>query len=88
MRRWIRLVGLLVPLAVTPALAADPLPRGTPESVGMSAGRLARIGEALRGEVERNRLPGAVIAVAAMRSHSERRPDEVPVEEPAFQEAA
>jgi predicted MFS family arabinose efflux permease len=33
-------------------------------------------------------VAGAVIAVAAMRSHSERRPDEVPVEEPAFQEAA
>ena len=33
-------------------------------------------------------VAGAVIAVATMRSHSERRPDEVPVEEPAFQEAA
>jgi CubicO group peptidase (beta-lactamase class C family) len=57
---------LLVPLlGAAPAAAADPpLPRGTPASVGMSAERLARIGEALRGEVERNRLPGAVVAIA------------------------
>jgi len=33
-------------------------------------------------------VAGAVIAVATMRSHSQRRPDEVPREEPAFQEAA
>ena len=33
-------------------------------------------------------VAGAVIAVATMRSHSERRPDEVPLEEPALQEAA
>jgi hypothetical protein len=31
---------------------------------------------------------GAVIAVATMRSHSQRRPDEAPLEEPALQEAA
>ena len=57
---------LLVPLLeAPPAAAADPpLPRGTPASVGMSAERLVRIGEALRGEVERNRLPGAVVAIA------------------------
>jgi CubicO group peptidase (beta-lactamase class C family) len=46
------------------ALAADPLPRAKPESVGMSSERLARIGEALRADIERGRLPGAVIAVA------------------------
>ena len=33
-------------------------------------------------------VAGAVIAVATMRSHSERRQDEAPLEEPAFQEAA
>ena len=46
------------------ALAADPLPRAKPESVGMSSERLARIGEALRADVEKGRLPGAVVAVA------------------------
>ena len=46
------------------ALAADPLPRATPESVGMSSQRLARIGDALRADIDKGRLPGAVIAVA------------------------
>ncbi|HXJ53799.1 MAG TPA: serine hydrolase domain-containing protein [Burkholderiales bacterium] len=44
--------------------AADPLPRAKPETVGMSSERLARIGEALRADVEKGRLPGAVVAVA------------------------
>ena len=47
-----------------PALAADPLPRATPESVGMSSERLARIGDVLRADIDKGRLPGAVIAVA------------------------
>src|SRR3954468_22107681 len=47
-----------------PALAADPLPRAKPESVGMSSERLARIGEVLRADVDKGRLPGAVVAVA------------------------
>jgi CubicO group peptidase (beta-lactamase class C family) len=49
---------------VAAALAADPLPRAKPESVGMSSERLARIGEVLRADIERGRLPGAVVAVA------------------------
>src|ERR1700682_6479474 len=60
-----RLVSALAALLVVlPALAADPLPRAKPESVGMSSERLARIGEALRADIEKGRLPGAVIAVA------------------------
>jgi CubicO group peptidase (beta-lactamase class C family) len=46
------------------AFAADPLPRAKPEQVGMSSERLGRIGEALRADVEKGRLPGAVVAVA------------------------
>jgi len=46
------------------AFAADPLPRAKPETVGMSSERLGRIGEALRADVEKGRLPGAVVAVA------------------------
>ena len=47
-----------------PALAADPLPRATPESVGMSSERLARIGTALRADIDKGRIPGAVVAIA------------------------
>ena len=39
--------------------AADPLPRAKPESVGMSSERLGRIGEVLRADIEKGRLPGA-----------------------------
>jgi CubicO group peptidase (beta-lactamase class C family) len=44
--------------------AADPLPRTRPESVGLSSERLDRIAQVLRADIERGRLPGAVIAVA------------------------
>jgi CubicO group peptidase (beta-lactamase class C family) len=43
---------------------ADPLPRARPESVGMSSERLDRIGQALRADIDRGRLPGAVVAIA------------------------
>ena len=46
------------------ASAADPLPRARPESVGMSSARLARIGETLKADVDKGKLPGAVVAVA------------------------
>src|SRR3954467_1281040 len=46
------------------AFAADPLPRAKAETVGMSSERLGRIGEARRADVEKGRLPGAVVAVA------------------------
>ncbi len=47
-----------------PALAADPLPRAKPESVGMSSERLARIGQVLREDIDKGRIPGAVVAIA------------------------
>ena len=60
-----RVLALAVSLvACVSALAADPLPRATPESVGMSSRRLARIDEALKAEIDKGRMPGAVIAVA------------------------
>jgi CubicO group peptidase (beta-lactamase class C family) len=43
---------------------ADALPRATPESVGMSSQRLARIAAALKADIDQGRMPGAVIAVA------------------------
>ncbi len=54
----------LFALASCAALAADPLPRAAPESVGMSKARLERIGSVLKSDVDQGRLPGAVVAVA------------------------
>jgi CubicO group peptidase (beta-lactamase class C family) len=42
----------------------SPLPPAAPEEVGLSAARLDRLTEVLRGEIERGRLPGAVALVA------------------------
>ena len=44
--------------------AAEPLPVAKPESVGLSSRRLDQIGAALRAEIARNAIPGAVVAVA------------------------
>src|SRR5262245_36777087 len=50
-------------LSVTPAVA-DMFPAAAPDKVGLSAERLQRITELLGTEVEKGRLPGAVVAVA------------------------
>src|SRR4051794_37861776 len=57
------LVAALTAFAL-PAFAADPLPRATPESVGLSPERLARIGALVDTEVREGRMPGAVVAIA------------------------
>src|SRR6202161_1635156 len=36
----------------------------TPEEIGLSSSRLARLGDVMRGEVERGRVPGAVALIA------------------------
>ena len=60
-----RLTFSLVLLSIVGCVhAADPLPRAKPESVGMSSERLARLDKVLLADIERGRLPGAVIAVA------------------------
>jgi CubicO group peptidase (beta-lactamase class C family) len=46
------------------AAAEDPLPRSRPESLGMSSERLERVAQVLRADIEKGRMPGAVIAVA------------------------
>ena len=59
-------------LALAAALAASagaqaqaqPLPTASPESVGLSAERLRRIDDFFASEMERNRVPGAVVAIA------------------------
>jgi CubicO group peptidase (beta-lactamase class C family) len=57
---------LAVALVLVSAAAtqAQPLPTATPESVGMSSERLRRIDAFFASEMERNRVPGAVVAIA------------------------
>ena len=59
---------LLAPLifGIVPSVsyAGDPLQSARPESMGVSSGRLERIGQVLRADIERGRLPGAVVAIA------------------------
>ncbi len=54
---------LMVAALAAPSIA-QPLPTASPESVGMSSERLQRIGEALQREIEQDRMPGAVVAIA------------------------
>src|SRR5262245_40490053 len=58
-----RLAIALVLGATLPVGAAD-LPQVKPEEVGLSSSRLARIAETLKADVERGRIPGAVVVVA------------------------
>jgi CubicO group peptidase (beta-lactamase class C family) len=44
--------------------AAEPLPRVKAEEAGLSSEKLDRIGRTLRADVERGRIPGAVVIVA------------------------
>jgi len=46
------------------SVQAQPLPTGSPESVGFSSERLNRIESFFLDEIERNRVPGAVVAIA------------------------
>src|SRR5262249_1945847 len=57
------LVLLLAFVLATPAFAAE-LPTAKPEEVGMSSERLGRLGQTLRADVEKGRIPGAVVLIA------------------------
>ncbi len=46
-----------------PSMATD-LPVAPPEQLGLSAERLSRIPDAIRAEIDANRMPGAVVLVA------------------------
>ena len=54
----------------TSAFAADPLPRATPQSVGLSPERLARVGEVLRAEIDKDAgtkmTTDAIFSIASM----------------------
>lgn len=62
-----RLVSLVVSAAVALSAAiawAEALPSARPEQVGLSSERLDRVGQILRAEIEKGKLPGAVVLVA------------------------
>ena len=54
----------LTAVCLAHVLSAQGLPTATPESVGMSAQRLARISEVFKQEIEKGNLPGVVVLVA------------------------
>ena len=56
--------GLILALCVAAVAGAADLPSTSPEKVGFSSERLARIGPVIKGEIERGQYPGAVILVA------------------------
>src|SRR6058998_1199612 len=55
---------LLLLLSVLNLSAADSLPSAKPESVGLSSARLERLAQAIKQDVDRGRMPGAVVAIA------------------------
>ncbi|MBI3530648.1 MAG: beta-lactamase family protein [Betaproteobacteria bacterium] len=55
---------LMVVFSVMAATWAADLPSASPEDFGFSSERLARIGPAIKGEIEKGQYPGAVILVA------------------------
>ena len=56
--------GLILASSVAAVAWAADLPSAPPEKLGFSSERLARIGPAIKGEIERGQYPGAVILVA------------------------
>jgi CubicO group peptidase (beta-lactamase class C family) len=55
---------VLIALMLLVTVSAADLPRATPESVGVSSSRLARLDAALEAEIAAGRVPGIVVAVA------------------------
>jgi CubicO group peptidase (beta-lactamase class C family) len=64
MKRLVSLVSLLGWLVLATLAWADALPTATPEEVGLSSQKLARVTEVIKGEIARGRYPGAVALVA------------------------
>ena len=55
----------LIASSISLSAAADPLPTVTqPELIGFSSARLKRLGDAFKGEVDSNKIAGAVVLIA------------------------
>ena len=57
-------LALVLSFITAAPLRASELPTAKPEQVALSSERLGRITQALRADVERGRIPGAVVVVA------------------------
>ena len=57
-------LSLILTFSVAAMTWAADLPTASPEDLGFSSERLARIGPVIRGEIEKGQYPGAVILVA------------------------
>ena len=64
MKRLSILVAVVLSVLVADGVGATGLPSVKPEQVGLSSERLDRIGQTLRADVEKGRIPGAVVVVA------------------------
>src|SRR5262249_20452541 len=64
MRTLSRTLVLVVLLLLTPAAWAADLSVAKPEQVGFSSEKLARITTMIRADVEKGRMPGAVVLIA------------------------
>src|SRR5262245_10079165 len=64
MRARLLITAVLAASLVPASAAADPLPVGAAEKVGLSPEGLQRLSATLKAEVDKGRMPGAVIAIA------------------------
>jgi CubicO group peptidase (beta-lactamase class C family) len=59
-----RVIVTAVLVSIPAVTRAEPLPSARPEQVGLSSGRLERIGQLLKADVEKGQIPGTVALVA------------------------
>ena len=64
MRRWLPALAFVVASVAAGLAQGQSLPQGTPEELGFSAERLARLTQTLRQDVGEGGLPGAVVLIA------------------------
>ena len=64
MTRAATLIAMMLSLLIAATAGAASLPGAKPEEVGLASARLERIGHTLREDVERGRIPGAVVLIA------------------------
>ena len=64
MKRLSILVAVVLSVLAANGVGATGLPSAKPEQVGLSSERLDRIAQTLRADVEKGRIPGAVVVVA------------------------